>query len=464
MKTTKIQHLILSLIIFSFIGCVSSTGNKYELRPYKEVKLQNGLQVLLVKDNSLPYFSLQMLVKSGSVEDPISKSGLAHLVASLLNKSTHKHDALEIADIIGQMGAEFGVSVDDDFTMLSASSLSDQKLNLISIFSEMVTSPTFPEEEISRAQKQTISSIQRVADNPPGFADIAYSTFIYGAHPYGRSVSGTIRDVKSIKKKDIQNYYQENYSPNNSILAVTGDFNEEDIQALSKAFSSWKPHKVAENTYPVFPSISGINIKLVDKADLAQTQIRIGHKAIKRTNPDYLKLRLASIVLGGGFASRLMVRIRRERGLTYSIRSYFGAQKDFGAFTVSTFTRNDKVGETLAETLRELKKVQENGINQEELDSAKALAKGTFPRVLETAESFSQNLLYLRFYGISDDYLRDYYKNIDAISLKDVNAAIARYLDPENLKVLVFAPKNKTIDQLRPIGLLEVENYKQFLR
>ena len=455
------------ITIFSFLlltACSTKEGEKYQLRSYKEVKLQNDLNVVLVKDSSLPYFSLQLLVKSGSVEDPVAKAGLSNMVAKLLNKSTKKHKALEIADIIGQMGAEFGASADDDYSYIRASSLSDQKLELINIFAEIVTQPTFEKSEVSRAKKQIISSIKSMADNPPTFASVIYSSFMYGPHPYGRNQMGSIRDVKSIKRKDLVNYYNKHYTPNNSILAIVGDFDDSVVQDITKAFAQWKSNKVPTIDYPIFPQISGVNIKLINKSDLAQTQIRIGHKAIKRTNPDFLKLRLASIVLGGGFSSRLMSRVRKERGLTYSISSYFGAEKDYGTFTVSTFTRHDKVGETVAETLAVLNKFKSEGITQAELDSAKALAKGTFPRALETAESFARNLLLLRFYKIGDDYLRDYYKNINKISLDDVNTAINKYLSPDNLKILVYAPKKKTIDQLRPIGLLEVEDYKQFIQ
>ncbi|MCB0391684.1 MAG: insulinase family protein [Bdellovibrionales bacterium] len=461
MKVIKILSVTLFLILSA---CSTNDGEKYKLRAYEELKLDNGLQIILVKDSSLPYFSMQMLVKAGAVNDPESKTGLANMAAKLLSKSTQKHKALEIADIIGQMGADFGASVEDDYTYIAASSLSEEKTKLIEIFSEIVTSPTFEESEIKRMKKQVVSGIKSVADSPPSFANIIYSSFIYGPHPYGRNQIGTIRDVNSIKRKDLMDFYEKFYSPNNSLLAITGDFDDNIIQDITKAFTGWKPSQVPQKEFPLFPQISGVNIKLISKADLAQSQIRIGHKAIKRTNPDFLKLRLASIILGGGFSSRLMARVRKERGLTYGISSYFGAEKDFGAFTVSTFTRHDKVGETVNETLAVLNKFKEDGVTEKELNSAKALAKGTFPRAIETAESFSRNLLLLRFYNINDTYLSDYYKNINKITLSEVNRAIKKYLNPSNLKILVYAPENQTIDQLRPIGLLEVEDYKRFIQ
>src|SRR5690606_27873438 len=110
------------------------------------------------------------------------------------------------------------------------------------------------------------------------------------------------------------------------------------------------------------PKPMGLQLSLVERDDLAQAQIRFGHQGIKRTNPDFLTLRVANTILGGGFQSRLMKEIRVKRGLTYGIYSGFAARLDEGPFSVSTFTRFDKVGETVNETLRVLKEFRNTGV------------------------------------------------------------------------------------------------------
>jgi len=459
----KLKSVWICLFLGASLAC-SSVGlsGKYKLRKYSHEKLKNGLNIIYVKDSQLPYFTMQMLVSSGSTNDPQTKSGLSYMVANLLEKGTQSRSANELADSLGQIGSSFNASVDDDYSFFAVSTLSFNRERLLKDFVEILTKPAFSLSEIRRLKAQVKSEIKSAVDDPSNFASMAYTSYIYGAHPYGRRTMGTIRDVSSIRKKNINRFYLQNYRPNNAYLAVVGAVDNNIKDEIRKAFSSWKSSDVKTPDYPIVPAIKGINIKLVNKSDLAQTQIRIGHKAIKRTNPDFLKLRLASLVLGGAFSSRLMQRVRIEKGLTYSIGARFGAQKDYGSFTVSTFTRHDKVGETIKETLKVLDNFKKSGVTEKELESAKALAKGLFPRALETAEKFSQNLLMLRFYGIGDEYLTDYYKNIDAISQSDVNKAIAKYLDPQDLKILVFAPKSKTVKQLRPIGLLQVEDFKRF--
>lgn len=461
MRIKQFITVILGLVLIN--SCATTSSRSYKLRSYEQTTLENGLQVIMVQDSSLPYFSMQLLIKAGSTNDPITKNGLANLVARTINKSTKKYNAVQIADQIGLMGSELGASASDDYTMMSSSALSENTDKLLEIFSEVLLQPTFETQELDRQKSQVTSEIAKMVDNPSGFASVVYSSFIYGAHPYGRSVLGTARDVKGIRREDVVSFYEKYYRPNNAILAVTGDFDSTILNKIKLAMKDWQRKPVENVRYPMFPKVKGITIKLVDKMDLAQSQIRIGHKSIKRDNPDFLKLRLANIILGGGFSSRLMTRIRKDRGLTYNISSSFGAEKDFGTFTVATFTRHEKVGETLGETLEVLRKIKSEGVTQAELDMAKAYAKGTFPRAIETAESLSSNLLLLRHYGIGDEYLVNYYKNIDSISLNDVNNAIRNYLDPENLKVLIYAPQKSTIEQLRPIGLLEVEDFKGFI-
>ena len=289
-------------------------------------------------------------------------------------------------------------------------------------------------------------------------------SYLYGSHPYGNSSRGTITDIKRIKKKHIIRHYVSTYRPNNAQLAVVGNFSDDIVQRLNTAFAEWKPRKVDPVKVPSFPKIESMQMELINRADLKQTQIRFGHEGIKRTNPDYLAVRVANSILGGGgFTSRLMNEVRKKRGLTYHIGSYFDSRVSQGPFVVTTFTRHDKVQETIAETLRVLKEFRQKGVTKEEVENAKALLKGQFPRAIETPEALAQNLLILRFYGISDDYLTNYISTISKISEADVNRVIKKYIHPDKMKVLVYSSKSKVMGQLKSFGEVKVKNYQDFL-
>lgn len=455
------------LTLVVLVSCATLPKSTYQLREYKEVTLSNGLRVLLVPDKRLPYFTLSTTFLNGASVDPVSKSGLTNLTLSLLNKGTKAQTATQIADTFDQMGAKYSFDVDYDNASVSSSSLSNYREDLMKNYFEVLLTPSFTFSEFKRQKKLLISAIQSRTDNPRGFAAEMLNSYLFGSHPYGRQVQGSLLDVKSIRRLDIVNFYKNYVVPQNAILSVVGDYPSDIIPKLEEVTKNWKGSADSTQTlnvnYPKVEAPKSLEVRFVYKPDLKQTEIRFGGLGIKRSNPKYLELRLASLILGGSFYSRLMGEVRVKRGLTYSISSYFVPEKDRGSFLISTFTRHEKVGETVHVTLDTLKKFVKEGVTQEELDSAKALMKGNFPQALETAESLANNLLLLRIYGISDDYLKDFYKSVDNISLKDVNLAIRQYFHPNELKLLVYSDKS-TLPQVRDLGPIEVKDYTEYLQ
>ena len=158
-----------------------------------------------------------------------------------------------------------------------------------------------------------------------------------------------------------------------------------------------------------------------------------------------------------------MNEIRVKRGLTYGITSRFSPLEDKGPFTVSTFSRHEKLGEAVKVTLDLIKTFRDKGITSEELKEAKALMKGRFPRAIETAEQLAYNLLLLDHYKVNKAYLSNFIENIDDLSLSQVNKAIKRHVNPNQFKVLIFSSKSKTLKQIKDLGDIEIKNYKDYL-
>ena len=173
------------------------------LRPFTERLLPNGLRLLFVEDQALPYVSLSLLVRAGSAQDPKGLSGLSLMTAELLDQGTAHRTATQLADQLALLGADFNASVTEDYATASASSLSPKAGELLDIFSEIVLQPAFADAEIARIHKQTLSKIERRVDEPGAFASAAWHRFLYGDHPYGQGALGTAAGVNEIKKKNI---------------------------------------------------------------------------------------------------------------------------------------------------------------------------------------------------------------------------------------------------------------------
>ena len=288
--------------------------------------------------------------------------------------------------------------------------------------------------------------------------------FLFGDHPYGHEASGSPKSVKTLTKSDLLRFYSANFIPSNSVLAVVGQYDASYKNSVIRAFEGWKTQPVVALDIPDFPTWTGLEMLLVDRADLNQAQIQIGFKGVPRNIPDYLEMRAALKVLGESFGSRLFEEIRVRRGLTYHIHSFFDPRLKSGPMGIYTFTRVDKVGETVEETLKTYRKFIKEGVTSGEVDTVKALMKGQFPRTFETPEALARQLLVLNRYGVPTSYLTNYLENLEAMNKSTINAAIKKYFEPDNLRILVYAPRGSAEEPLKKLGKVEVKEYKEFLQ
>lgn len=463
--------IIAAFLALAVVACSSSTkvpaagGDKgtvivpvkpdaksaYKLPDFQEKRLDNGLQLLFVPDKRLPYVSYSLLIRAGAVQDPPELSGLASMVAELLDKGTKKRGAPQIAADLGQMGADFDASASVEYSVISASGLSTQAEPLLKNLLEIVTQPTFTDHEIERQRQQFLSAIERQVDNPEAFANLAFNAFLYGSEPYARSVTGNTKSIQAIKKKHIIQHYLKYFRPNNAILAVIGNFTPELATQVEKDFGSWQPREVSPPKFGEPPAIKGLQVELVDKPGLVQSQIRMGHIGIARLNDDFLPIRVANTILGGAFASRLNNRVRKELGLTYGVSSAFEPRLSPGPFEISTFSKNATAGQTVSESLSVLSQFKDQGVTGDELEMAKGYLKGVFPQAIETPEKLVFNLMLLRFYGVPDSYLTNYLTDVDRLTLSDVNRAIKKYFDDRNIKVVVYSNAADVKSQLETL-------------
>jgi zinc protease len=304
--------------------------------------------------------------------------------------------------------------------------------------------------------------IKKTSDDPASFIGMVQAQYLFGDHAYGRETFGTAKSVRAIQRKDIIKHYKKFFRPNNTTLAVIGNYTDDIAKILEEKFKDWTPLEVQKEGYGIPPEIKDIQIRIIDNPILNQAQIRIGHLGIKRSDDDFIRIRLANTVLGSGFVSRLMDRIRDNLGLTYSISSSFDSRVDRGPFTISSFTKIDTIGKLVEETLKLYKDFAEKGITAQELSTTKSYLLGVFPQAIDTKEKLAFNLLILKRHGISYDYLKKYPANISNLSLSEVNAAIKKHFQPNDLKIVVYAPAAKAKPQLSKIGKVEVVDYRKY--
>ncbi|MHC4269501.1 MAG: M16 family metallopeptidase [Planctomycetota bacterium] len=426
---------------------------------YQKISLDNGLSIIMVEHHELPIVAIELLVKAGSVHDPQEKYGLAHIVSQLLREGTRSKDSLEISEEIDFIGGSLRVNCGYDSTSVSTTALVKHFNTILDLLADVARCPIFKTKDIDRHKDKATTAILREKDNKTSIADRHFSQMLYGKHPYAHPPIGTIEGLKAISGNEIKWFHKTRFLPNNSILTVVGDIKPTDIlDDIKDAFGDWKKGDIPKQTLPPIPKIKGYRIRIVDKPDLTQTEIRLGHPGIARDDTEYFPLMLMNYILGKGPTSRLYTKVRAEKGLTYGANSSFELRKLRGAFYVRTYSKNETAIEALRLVLEGLKELKSKGVTKEELDRAKSFYIGHYPLSMETPAQIATKILEQEFYSLPDDYLEKYLDNIKAVSIKDVDHAIKRILDPENLIITLVSRTEDILEEAKDIGEVELEN------
>jgi len=444
----------------------SRSGNSPQLMDYEVQVLSNGLKIIWIKDAKLPIVSVALAIRSGGSLDPAGHEGLAELTAQVLDKGLPGQNAMAVASRLEQRADSFGASVDADATFVGMQGLSFHALDSLHDLYDLVAHPTFPKAEVERSRQLMLARLSRVTDRPGEFTSMVYEKYLFGSHPYAHDGVGTPAGLAHITRDDVVRFHKRYYSPDRTTMAVVGQFDDAFKAAVVQTFSSWPKSGVAMTAIPTPTEKPGFSILAVEKPQLQQTEIRMGHIGIKRNIPDYLPLKVAAMILGepGSFKTRLLNEIRIKRALTYSIHATFDPRVEPGAFEISTFTRNEKIHEMVAEMLKVFKTFHDSGVTEAEVASAKSELKGRFPRLIETGDDLAHQLLVLDLNGVPYNYLNTFLQEVDRVTPEQVNAAITNHFRPESLKIVVYGPQgDHSLESLKDFGPVTIEDYRKAL-
>lgn len=436
------RYLLLVTITLFTVCCLLST-NVYAINVKKTV-LPNGLVVLHSEKHSLPIVMVTLLVKASPLNEPKDKAGLANLTAELLTEGTKNRSSTDISEEIEFIGASLDVSVVSDYTTVSLSVLKKDITKGVELFSDILLNPVFPEKEIERKKELVKGSLRHREEDPAFLAERAFKKEIFGEHPYGRLIEGSVDTIDAIKRKDLIMFYSAYFLPNNSILSVVGDLTEKELNSLIKTYlRDWKK---ADLPSIVTQGFNGGRVKRTIQIDkeLTQANIILGHLGISRDNPDYYAISVMNYILGGGgFSSRLMQTIRDEMGLAYDVNSFFTSNKERGLFQIEVQTKNESANSVISEILNQIKKMRKELVSDEELSDAKSYLTGSFPRRLDTNRKIADFLASVEFYNLGLDYAEKYPAYINSITKEDISRVAQKYLDPENFALVVVANQKK---------------------
>lgn len=421
-----------------------------------EERLPGGATLVVARRPGVPLAAARVIVRAGSALDPAGRGGLAHLVAVAARRGAGRRTGTGIDETVESLGADLGGSAEEDGTVFGLSAPAPTLPRLLDILVDVAASPTFPAAEVERLRRRELAELAHDGDEPATVADRAVVRVAYGSHPYGHAVEGTVRSLAAMRRGDVTSFHRRWYGPRQATVVVVGPLDVERTTSLARRrVARWKREALEAPEPPPGGPVPR-RVVIVDKPDATQSQIRLAGPGVLRRDPCYFHAVVANTILGGGFTSRLVESIRVNRGLSYGVRSRFATGRAAGLFLLSSFTRNDTVGELVRVAIDEMARFQEGGPTSEELDRARAYLCGLFPLSLETHDQWAERICDARLLGYDVAEVATYRERIRAVTVEEARAVVQGRLPIADGTILALGPARQLAPQLEKLGAVEV--------
>ena len=427
-------------------------------RPFETI-LPNGINLMILEDHRFPLVTVQFDIDgAGPMYEPAGQPGLAGATARLLADGTKTRTSKQIAEQIDSLGASLSASAGfgSGSAVVAASGLSDTFEQWFALTADVLLHPSFPADELAQYQSRAKSALLQQRSQPGFLANQTMSRALYGTYP-AAVVSATPESLDSLTPAMLADWHDKHYAPQNTILAISGDVHAETlIPKLRQWLAEWQRTKAGVKFPPGPPPASKEKIFLVDRPGSVQTTLLMGNLAIDRTNPDYPALVVLNDVLGGGSASRLFLNLREEKGYTYGVYSNVIARKYAGPWTAGGDLRTEVTDGAMTEFLRELNRIRDEKVPDEELDAARRSVVARFALSLESPQQLIGYAITRKAYNFPADYWDKYPAQIAAIKADDVQRVARKYINPATMQVVAVGDASKIKPVLEKYGPVEI--------
>ncbi len=423
-----------------------------------EATLANGLQLTFIEDRRLPLISFRLAFRSGDANDPVELPGLSDMLSHLLTEGTESRTSRQLAEETERLGATLSVGSSSDFTTVAASGLSGFAEEILELVADVTLRASFPQNEVDLARENTKQMLIQQRAQPNFLASERMAQVMFGSHPYSR-VSPTEEMLDRLRRDDLVAFRQTTFIPNNASLVVIGDFDQEAlISQIEQLFGEWQPAKAATPVFPAPPARTRRTIYLVDRPGSAQSNIIIANEGLVRTSEDYFPILLMHTILGANASSRLFMNLREHKGYTYGAYSNLDARRLAGTFRASAEVRTAVTGDSLHEFFYELNRIRDEAVSEEEISNAKSYLTGVFPIRIETQDGLIDQIVNIKMFGLSDDYLKTYRDNVSAVTIEGIQRVAQKYVKPDVAAIVIVGDGADVAKQVRSYSE-EIEVY-----
>lgn len=419
---------------------------------YKKHVLKNGLRIILVPIKEMTTATALICVGTGSRFEDVHENGLAHFLEHMFFKGTERRPkSMDITKELDALGSQHNAYTGKDRTAFYTKVPAAKIFSTMDILHDLFLHSTFKATEIKKESGAIVQEINMYEDMP---ARLVYDTFenlLYGQdHPLGRDIAGSKENVTSFVRKDFIDYLARCYAAHNTVVCVVGNFPEKKVlQKIRKDFSDMV---VGEKpTHEIFVRIQDAPALMIKDKKTDQTHFIVGVHTGGFDHKDRYVLSVLSNILGGGMSSRLWEEVREKRGLAYSVHAFTEFYPEIGYIAAKAGVEHDKLIETMQIILKEMKKIAQRGVTQEEFDRARSGFEGRVAYSMETSDAIAMN--FAEQEATRDEIVvpEESLRRIKKVTRADIQRVAKEIFVNDGLNCTIIGPQKEKEEAIRKI-------------
>lgn len=398
--------------------------------PAKAIDIQRvvspgGIEAWLVEDRTVPLITVNFAFRGGAAQDPDGRPGVANMLSAVLDEGAGDLDAEAFQTRIEELAMRLGFSANRDTFSGEMRTLTDVRADAFEMLRLALNEPRLDEDAVEHMRAPILAGAIRNLTDPGTLAGNAWSEAVFGNHPYGRPVTGTVDSIPEITIDDLSAYHGRVLARDNLFVAVVGAIDADELAArLDEVFGALpETADLTPVSEPELPQSFQSHVSI----DVPQTTIQYGRPGIRRDDPEFIAAFIANHILGGGsFTSRLYREVREDRGLVYSVYSALFPLDHAGLVIGNAATGAARAGQTVEVVRDVIARFAEEGPTDEEIEAAKNFLKGSYALRFDTSDKIAGQLLGIQIDGLGIDYIDERNNLIDAVTPDQVRDAARR--------------------------------------
>ena len=402
---------------------------------YKKHVLENGLTII---GEEIPYvksISLGVWINAGSRIEDEEISGVSHFIEHMLFKGTRNRTSKQIASEIDNLGGQINAFTSKECTCYYVKLL-DSHIDIgIDVLSDMILNSKFNEDDLDKERSVIIEELKMYEDSPEDLAYDLLTENIYKNDPLGMNIIGTEESLKRLNREKLLDYFNKYYVPNNSVIAISGNFNfDEIINKIEEKFKVWKKRDVNVDIKKAeFKSCF-----LTKNKDIEQVNLAMSLESVPLENDkEVYALAVLNTVFGGSISSRLFQKIREEKGLVYSIYSSQSLYRKCGELGIFASMSNEHLKEVYESIIEEIKIMKKYYLTDQEIKESKEQLKGSYILGLESTSSRMMSIGRALLLNNKVESTDDILKSIDNVDRETVKIVIDKIFNLDKLGVCI---------------------------